>query len=81
LIGGVLLGMFSFSSLILLATIRELMGTYSGWGDVILLVSIAGFLGFLFFNVWAAAIAIALSGLLTYYIHSLPTQSNGPLEE
>ncbi|MHA2059447.1 MAG: hypothetical protein ACW976_01530 [Candidatus Ranarchaeia archaeon] len=74
ILGGVIIGFFFISLLILVATIRETMGTVSGWSDVILLLIISGILGFFFFNGWAGIIAVAIGILFTYYLHITPNE-------
>ncbi|MHA2407144.1 MAG: hypothetical protein ACXACA_02070 [Candidatus Ranarchaeia archaeon] len=73
-LGGVIIGFFYITILILVATIRETMGTISGWSDVIILLIVSGFLGFLFFNGWAGLIAVVIGCLFTYYLHITPTE-------
>ncbi len=75
ILGGVIIGLFAISTLILVATVREMMGTYSGWTDVVFLLILAGFLGFLFFNGWAGIIATVLGVLFTYYLHISPQEA------
>ncbi|MHA1917257.1 MAG: hypothetical protein ACTSUV_02965 [Candidatus Ranarchaeia archaeon] len=68
LIGGLVFGCFYFSTLISVATYREMNSSVSGWNDIIILLGTVSILSLFIFNWIASLVAIGIGVLFTYYL-------------